>query len=72
MRCPTCRESFSNKTATWRPFCSKRCKLVDLGRWLDGSYAIPGEAASDEELASDLTEGLSGDVHDEDPQRRER
>jgi uncharacterized protein len=27
----------------WRPFCSERCKLVDLGRWVDGSYRIPGE-----------------------------
>lgn len=26
--------------APYRPFCSERCKLVDLGRWLDGSYAI--------------------------------
>jgi endogenous inhibitor of DNA gyrase (YacG/DUF329 family) len=24
------------------PFCSPRCKLVDLGRWLDGGYRIPG------------------------------
>jgi hypothetical protein len=40
----------------FRPFCSKRCKLVDLGRWFDGSYAVPGEPASDEDLASDLQE----------------
>ena len=24
------------------PFCSARCRLVDLGRWIDGDYAIPG------------------------------
>ena len=28
----------------FRPFCSERCKQVDLGRWLGGHYAIPGEA----------------------------
>jgi endogenous inhibitor of DNA gyrase (YacG/DUF329 family) len=28
----------------WRPFCSERCKLVDLGRWLKGDYRIPGPA----------------------------
>jgi len=28
-----------------RPFCSERCRLIDLGRWVDGSYAIPGPAA---------------------------
>lgn len=26
-----------------RPFCSKRCRLLDLGRWLDGRYGIPGD-----------------------------
>jgi endogenous inhibitor of DNA gyrase (YacG/DUF329 family) len=28
------------------PFCSPRCKLADLSRWLDGSYRIPGDPAS--------------------------
>jgi endogenous inhibitor of DNA gyrase (YacG/DUF329 family) len=28
------------------PFCSERCKLADLGKWLDGDYAIPGEPDS--------------------------
>jgi endogenous inhibitor of DNA gyrase (YacG/DUF329 family) len=28
----------------WRPFCSERCRLADLGRWLSGDYRIPGEA----------------------------
>ena len=27
----------------YRPFCSKRCADIDLGRWLNGSYVIPGE-----------------------------
>jgi endogenous inhibitor of DNA gyrase (YacG/DUF329 family) len=26
----------------WRPFCSDRCRLLDLARWADGSYSIPG------------------------------
>jgi endogenous inhibitor of DNA gyrase (YacG/DUF329 family) len=25
------------------PFCSPRCRLIDLGRWLDGSYRLPAE-----------------------------
>jgi endogenous inhibitor of DNA gyrase (YacG/DUF329 family) len=28
----------------WRPFCSERCKLTDLGRWLKGDYRVPGAA----------------------------
>ena len=31
----------------WRPFCSERCKLQDLARWVDGAYGVPGEGVSD-------------------------
>ena len=31
------------------PFCSERCRLVDLGRWLDGEYRIPGKPVSGSE-----------------------
>ncbi len=27
----------------WRPFCSERCKLLDLAKWIDGDYRVPGE-----------------------------
>ena len=27
----------------WRPFCSERCKLADLGRWLSEDYRVPGD-----------------------------
>lgn len=41
-RCPICgRDSLPR----FRPFCSKRCADVDLGRWLGGRYAIPGDPA---------------------------
>ncbi len=35
----------------WRPFCSERCKLIGLGRWLGGEYRIPGPGidAADED-----------------------
>lgn len=47
--CPTCKHAANaGRDNPWRPFCSERCKLVDLGRWLDGDYAIPGEQATDE------------------------
>jgi endogenous inhibitor of DNA gyrase (YacG/DUF329 family) len=29
--------------AKWRPFCSERCRLIDLGAWLTEKHAIPGE-----------------------------
>jgi len=30
----------------FRPFCSERCRLIDLGQWLDERYVIPGEAVT--------------------------
>lgn len=38
--CPICSKPLVER---FRPFCSKRCADVDLGRWLNGSYAIPAE-----------------------------
>lgn len=39
-RCPICRKP---AVAAWRPFCSKRCADVDLGRWLGEAYRLPVE-----------------------------
>jgi endogenous inhibitor of DNA gyrase (YacG/DUF329 family) len=36
----------------WRPFCSERCKMADLGRWLKGDYRVPSPA-SDADLPDD-------------------
>jgi uncharacterized protein len=44
MKCPICKKPVSDeepeRPAAY-PFCSDRCKLIDLGRWLDGKYQIP-------------------------------
>jgi endogenous inhibitor of DNA gyrase (YacG/DUF329 family) len=39
-KCPICKKDVVQE---FRPFCSKRCKDVDLNRWLSNSYIIPGE-----------------------------
>ena len=41
--CPICKTALENVAEDYapRPFCSPRCKLVDLGNWLNGSYRIP-------------------------------
>lgn len=48
MSCPICGKETDPK---FRPFCSKRCADVDLARWLNGSYVIPG-ADTDEDQPS--------------------
>ncbi|GAB4188684.1 MAG: DNA gyrase inhibitor YacG [Phycisphaeraceae bacterium] len=50
-RCPTCREPVSEQSSYF-PFCSERCKLVDLGKWLNGKYVISRPIEQ-----SDLDEG---------------
>lgn len=42
--CPTCRRPVKwSQDSSYRPFCSQRCKMIDLGTWADESYRIPGE-----------------------------
>jgi hypothetical protein len=45
VRCPTCERELASANAPYRPFCSDRCRLIDLGAWLSGDRAIPGDAA---------------------------
>jgi uncharacterized protein len=39
MKCPICRKEVC-PTDPYSPFCSERCKLIDLGNWADGKYVI--------------------------------
>lgn len=43
--CPTCRAPTAWEGNTHRPFCSLTCRLIDLGRWLDGRYRIDADEA---------------------------
>jgi endogenous inhibitor of DNA gyrase (YacG/DUF329 family) len=44
-RCPICGKPAQAAT---RPFCSKRCRDVDLNRWLSGAYVVPGAESEDD------------------------
>jgi uncharacterized protein len=46
IQCPTCHRELDWETAPFRPFCSERCRLVDLGAWLTEQRAIAGDAAA--------------------------
>jgi endogenous inhibitor of DNA gyrase (YacG/DUF329 family) len=42
--CPTCGKTVVwTPAARWRPFCSERCRLIDLGEWMSEGHRIPGE-----------------------------
>jgi uncharacterized protein len=41
--CPICRKGTRWEDNPFRPFCSERCRLIDLGKWASGEYRIPEE-----------------------------
>lgn len=44
VRCPTCKRDIAwSDDFPHRPFCSDRCRLIDLGAWLSEQHAIPGK-----------------------------
>jgi endogenous inhibitor of DNA gyrase (YacG/DUF329 family) len=47
--CPVCKNITTWQENPFRPFCSERCKLIDLGAWASGEYRIPGKPRNDEE-----------------------
>ena len=50
VRCPTCDRPVEwTEASRWRPFCSERCKLIDLGAWAAEKHAIPGEIIATED-----------------------
>jgi len=52
VRCPTCRREIDWSASEFRPFCSERCRLIDLGAWLSEKHAIPGDAPAPGEDSS--------------------
>ncbi len=53
--CPTCRTRVKwTPGNAFRPFCSERCKLIDLGAWADERHAIPGDSNLDDTLSGEL------------------
>jgi uncharacterized protein len=47
--CPICRRRFESQTTAAMPFCSERCRMIDLGKWLNEDYGIPIETEEAED-----------------------
>ncbi len=65
VRCPTCRTIVLAGSEDF-PFCSDRCRVIDLGRWASGGYVISSPAFDAETSQPDLPDELEG------PRQRER
>ena len=58
VKCPTCHKEVEwNKNNPFRPFCSERCRLIDLGDWASETHRIPSnEPVSENELTNNENE----------------
>ncbi len=56
VNCPTCKKEVQwSAESPYRPFCCKRCQLIDLGEWADEEKRIKGEPASPENIPDNKT-----------------
>jgi len=66
LHCPTCgRATDWSEVFPFRPFCSERCRLIDLGAWLSEEHRIPGEAA--DPATRGAAEAQGGEAPNTDP-----
>lgn len=56
VKCPKCGRETEYQGNEFRPFCSERCKMLDLGAWIDGEYTLPVEGTEVTEEDIELIE----------------
>ncbi len=56
IRCPRCGTKADYEGNPYRPFCSERCKLIDLGNWITGTYRVPTKDDDEQEDETGLTQ----------------
>jgi hypothetical protein len=66
MRCPNCGKEFESDQSNARPFCSDRCRTIDLGRWLDESYGLPAVPDPEADERPETDPATNGHSHDDD------
>ncbi|MCS6306519.1 MAG: DNA gyrase inhibitor YacG [Nitrospira sp.] len=62
MTCPLCQQPTTWEANPWRPFCSERCQITDLGTWAAEHYRIPGTPLITERVTPESDEHL-GEGH---------
>lgn len=67
-KCPNCKKPVEDEAPT-RPFCSVRCKDVDLGRWLNEEYRISRPMTPDELVSTAMEDAKKGGADEDDARR---
>jgi endogenous inhibitor of DNA gyrase (YacG/DUF329 family) len=62
LRCPICKKAVKSDAAEF-PFCSDRCRTIDLGKWASGDYVIPSPVTDgDDEIRGNAAENPDEDL----------
>jgi uncharacterized protein len=65
-RCPTCKKEAKLRGENRAfPFCSERCKAIDLGKWFNGEYRVPGPAPQPDEQPAGSARSDDGEAGEE-------
>lgn len=69
VKCPVCEKSVEwAATSQFKPFCSERCKLIDLGDWAAENHRIPDKLPIDQQLSEEYLAELEQDMLQQDNQ----
>lgn len=63
VKCPTCGKSVPwTEKSKWRPFCSERCRLIDLGEWASENHRIAGDRTLPDEFIDEQSDPHKNDT----------
>lgn len=68
VKCPKCQKLVEYEGNEFRPFCSKRCKIIDLGDWADQKYSVPLDPVFVDQSENDFAEDESDKNNSEEDQ----
>ncbi len=74
VKCPQCDTIFEYYSSPFRPFCTEKCKMIDLGHWFEESYRVPVKGSLQEELVEleNETFNLENEYEKEDGQEADK
>ena len=61
VKCPTCEKEFNYYSSEDRPFCTDRCRMIDMGHWFNESYALPTKEVLNDEDMEKVIKELDGE-----------
>ncbi|GAB4010402.1 MAG: DNA gyrase inhibitor YacG [Bdellovibrio sp.] len=66
VKCPYCKTEFEYQSSQFRPFCSEKCRMIDLGMWLTENYKVPSDQPlSESDLEVVINEQMAQESDDE-------